>query len=510
MSQTEAPVQPDAASHVDTTRQADVAPHVFTIFGATGDLTTRKLLPALYHIMQDQDVAENCYVLGVARSNWSDERFRNEMRQALQGHGFSESELSTWCDERLTYQRVKADGKNDRAEFNTLKQRIEALEAEHDLPGNRVFYLALPPKAFGTTTESLGQAGLNQSAGWTRLVIEKPFGFDLESAEKLNERIHQYFDERQIYRIDHFLGKETVQNLLAFRFGNAIFESLWNRDRIDRVEITVAEELGVEERAGYYDEAGHLRDMIQNHLTQLFTLIAMEPPAKLEADTIRSEKVKVLQATRPIDPDDVVFGQYSAGTVEDEAVPGYRDEDDVPGDSDTETFVALPLYVDNWRWQGVPFYLRTGKRLPRKLTQIAVHFRCAPVLLFQEAVSASPDASCDVHPNVLLITLQPNEGFDLHFEVKAPGSAMKLETQQLHFRYEEAFGPMPEAYETLLLDVITGDQTLFVHSNEVQASWKLYSPLLEADIPLYPYSAGTWGPETTQKLLAEWTNGVQS
>ena len=480
-----------------------IDPHIFVIFGATGDLTKRKLLPALYHLMQEQDVAQNCYVLGTTRSGWSDERFRREAREAL-AEQFSERDLLRWCDQNLYYQSLGEDSQN----YEGLRDRIEALEAEHDLPGHRAFYLSLPPRVYGPTVEALGEIGLNDSPGWSRVVIEKPFGHDLASAQALNDRVHAHFSEDQVYRIDHYLGKETVQNLLAFRFGNAIFESLWNRERIEKVEITVSEALGVGERAGYYDDAGHLRDMVQNHLTQLFTLIAMEPPSTMEANAIRSEKVKVLRSTRPIDTGDVVFGQYTDGQADGASVPAYRDEPGVPDSSTTETFVALPLYIDNWRWQGVPFTLRTGKRLPEKRTQIAVHFECAPVSLFQQ--TDADGMPCDVNPNVLVITLQPDEGFDLHFEVKAPGEAFQLdeafqlETQTLRFRYEEPYGPMPDAYETLLQDIILGDQTLFVHSDEVEASWRLYTPLLDADLTLHPYPAGSWGPEVAG---APTTNG---
>lgn len=465
-----------------------IDPHLFVIFGATGDLTKRKLLPALYYLMQEKDVAENCYVLGTARSDWSDEQFRREARAAL-AEQFSDEALLQWCDHNLYYQSLGPDS----SDYEGLRARIETLEAEHDLPGNRAFYLSLPPRAYGPTIEALGGVGLNNSPGWARVVIEKPFGHDLESAQALNNLAHSHFREDQIYRIDHYLGKETVQNLLAFRFGNALFESMWSREHIERIEITVAESLGVEERAEYYDDAGHLRDMVQNHLTQLFTLVAMEPPPRMAANAIRSEKVKVLRSTRPIDTSQVVFGQYVAGETDDTAVPAYRDEEGVPDNSTTETFVRLPLYIDNWRWQGVPFVLRTGKRLPEKRTQIAVYFECAPVSLFENA--AADSAPCDIDPNVLLITLQPDEGFDLHFEVKAPGSAFQLDTQRLRFRYEDAYGPMPDAYQTLLQDIITGDQTLFVHSDEVEASWALYTPLLEADLERHPYPSGSWGPE---------------
>lgn len=470
--------------------------HLFVIFGATGDLTRRKLLPALYHLMQMRDVAQNCYVLGTARSGWSDAQFRDAARTALSEH-FSDDALRTWCDCNLFYQPL-GTGSQD---YAGLRERIEALEAEHDLPGHRAFYLSLPPRAYGPTVEALGEAGLNRGPGWTRLVVEKPFGQDLTSARVLNDRVHTYFDEAQVYRIDHYLGKETVRNLLAFRFGNAIFEAMWNRDRIERVDITVAEDLGVGKRAGYYDDAGHLRDMVQNHLTQLFTLIAMEPPSTLGAEAIRSEKVKVLRSTRSIDRDDVVLGQYTDGHVEGTAVPAYRDEAGVPDDSITETFVALPLYVDNWRWQGVPFILRTGKRLADKRTQIAVHFRRAPVSLFRN--DGANGTTNPVNPNVLVITLQPDEGFDLRFEVKRPGESLHLETHQLRFRYEEAFGPMPDAYETLLYDIIAGDQTLFVHSDEVEASWALYTPLLDAGLPVQPYSAGSAGPDAGRVLASD-------
>jgi glucose-6-phosphate 1-dehydrogenase len=344
-------------------------------------------------------------------------------------------------------------------------------------------------------------------------VVEKPFGYDLESARNLNEHVHAHFEEDQVYRIDHYLGKETVQNLMAFRFGNALFESMWNREHIDRVEITVSESLGVGGRGGYYDESGHVRDMVQNHLTQLLTLVAMEPPASMDANAIRDEKVKVLNAVQQPTPEsDIVFGQYAAGTVDGEPVPGYRDEPDVPDDSDTETFAAMRLNVANWRWQGVPFYLRTGKRLPAKLTQIAVRFQSAPVSLFQSdgGPCVPQDADCEAPPNELLITLQPNEGFDLRFEVKAPGEgsngAMSLETQQLSFSYENAFGPVPDAYETLIRDIIVGDPTLFVRGDEVEASWQLYTPLLEADLPVRPYQAGTWGPDAVDRLLSNWTS----
>jgi glucose-6-phosphate 1-dehydrogenase len=491
---------------------AAIEPHLFVIFGATGDLTRRKLLPALYHLMQSEHVAENCYVLGTSRSDWSDDDFRAMARDALQGTGLSDDDLRTWCDRRLFFQCLGDSG----TRFDALRTRVQQLERHFDLPGNRAFYLSLPPRVYGSTVEGLGDAGLHTSTGWTRVVIEKPFGNDLASAQALNATVHEHFREEQVYRIDHYLGKETVQNLLVFRFGNALFESLWNRDRVERVEITVGEDLGVGGRGTYYDASGHLRDMIQNHATQLLTLAAMEPPSSMRADAIRDEKVKVLRAMEPIDPEaDVVLGQYDQGAIDGAPVPAYRDEHDVPDDSDTETFAALRLRVNNWRWQGVPFYLRAGKRLPEKLTQIAVRFRRAPVALFQpDGDPCAPNTTdCEADPNELLITLQPNEGFDLRFEVKAPGAGMnggmELDTQQLSFAYEDAFGSMPDAYETLLRDVITGDQTLFVRSDEVEASWRLYAPVLNADLPVHRYTAGTWGPEAVDRLLPRWTGGSE-
>jgi glucose-6-phosphate 1-dehydrogenase len=490
----------------------EIRPHLFVIFGATGDLTKRKLIPALYHLMQDADIAGRCVVLGAARSDWSDDRFRDEARTALLEDGYPEENVANWCTRNLYYQCLGAEGDD----YKGLHDRVEQLECDCDLPGNRAFYLSLPPSVYGPAIEGLGEAGLGDSPGWTRVVVEKPFGYDLESARELNDHVHQYFDEEQVYRIDHYLGKETVQNLMAFRFGNAIFESLWNREHIERVEITVSESLGVGGRGAYYDQSGHVRDMVQNHLTQLLTLTAMEPPSSMSADAIRQEKVKVLNAVQQPDPgEDVVFGQYAAGTVDGEPVQSYRDEPDVPDDSDTETFAAVRLNVANWRWQGVPFYLRTGKRLPRKLTQIAVQFQGAPVSLFQEdgRPSIPQEADCEARSNELLITLQPDEGFDLRFEVKAPGEnvngTMNLETQQLSFSYEDAFGPVPDAYETLLRDIIVGDPTLFVRADEVEASWQLYAPLLDADPPVHPYEPGTWGPDAVDRLLPNWISGTR-
>jgi glucose-6-phosphate 1-dehydrogenase len=471
-----------------------VDPHVFVVFGGRGDLMARKLLPALYHLTEQGFLHERCVVLGVARTGGVDDSdYRQWAREALAAAGISDADESgRWCDRCLNYQTI---GEETAADFAALKRRVEDLEKKHNLPGNRAFYLALPPKAFPSTISALGTAGLNHSGGWTRIVIEKPFGRDLDSAQQLNALLHSCFDERQIYRIDHYLGKETVQNLLVFRFANSIFESLWNRDRIDNVQITVGEEIGVEGRIGYYEQAGAIRDMVQNHLAQLLALTAMEVPTAFKADAIRYEKAKVLHSINPIQPEDVVLGQYGKGSVGGSEVPGYSEAKDVDSRSHTETFVAMRLEVANWRWQGVPFYLRTGKRLPHRTTRIIIVFRYPPVSFFH------PFHTSRVHSNVLVITLQPNEGFDLGFEVKSPGEPISVQTQHLDFRYEEAFAPLADAYETLLLDIMTGDQTLFVHSDEVESSWQLFAPLVERQLPVYTYPAGTWGPEEADALL---------
>jgi glucose-6-phosphate 1-dehydrogenase len=349
-----------------------------------------------------------------------------------------------------------------------------------------VFYLALPPNAFAPTIKGLGEAGLNEGSGWTRLVVEKPFGRDLDSARELNALTHRWFDESQVYRIDHYLGKETVQNLLVFRFANTIFESVWNRDRIANVQITVAESLGVEQRADYYDKVGALRDMVQNHVTQLVALIAMEAPIAFDAEQVRQEKVKLLRAVRPLGPGDVVFGQYG----------GYRAEPGVAAETRTETYVALRLAIDSWRWQGVPFYVRTGKRMDRRVTQIAVTMRDVPVCLFESM------GGCVAQPDVLILTLQPDDGFTLCIDVKVPGEPFRLQRLPLRFSYKDAFGQIPDAYETLLLDVLTGDQTLFVHADEAEESWKLYTPLFDDNVKVNAYDAGSWGPSEADELVA--------
>ncbi len=465
-----------------------VEPALFVILGATGDLARRKLFPALAHLVSRGLVGDQFLVLGAARgSHLDDESYRAMARAIVDA---VQPKPLRWCDACVFYQPVDGD-----SDYERLKQRIEEIERDHDMPGNRVFYLALPPAAFGPTLEALGRAGLAKSPGWTRVVIEKPFGRDLESARLLNAVAHRYFDESQIFRIDHYLGKDTVQNILVFRFANAMFESLWNRDHIESVRLTVAESLGVEQRAGYYEEAGALRDMVQNHATQVATLVAMEVPAAYNAEAIRAEKVKVLATATAISPRDVVFGQYTAGVIDGQPVPSYRQESGVAPDSKTETYVALRLAFDNWRWQGVPFFIRTGKRLPERLTQVDIAFRRPPVCLFQSLGAEQ------MHSNLLRIVLQPNEGFSLYFDVKAPGDPLRLKALPLRFEYEEAFGPLPDAYETLILEILTGDQTHFVHAAWVEASWALYTPLLQGGVDIRPYPAGSWGPEDADRFF---------
>jgi glucose-6-phosphate 1-dehydrogenase len=470
-----------------------IEPHVFIIFGATGDLAQRSLLPALYNLAKSERITGKSIILGTARTALNDQGFRQFTREALAKANLAfDDKMNRWLEESLFYQSI---GEEKREHYAILSERIKSIENDLNLPGNRVFYLATPPIAFPHIIEKLGDVGLAKSAGWSKIVIEKPFGRDLESAEALNDLLHRWFNEPQIFRIDHYLGKETVQNLLVFRFANPIFESLWNRDRIHSIQITVAEDIGIEHRAGYYDRAGALRDMVQNHLTQLVTLVAMEVPVAFDSDSIRTEKLKVLKAIAPIAEDQVVFGQYAPGKIGGQEAPGYLEEPNVNPNSRIETFVALTLDIATWRWHGVPFFLRTGKRLSKRSTKIVVNFRRAPVSIFD------PINRCDMNFNSLNITLQPDEGFDLCFEMKALGEPNKLLTQSLHFRYAEAMGPIPDAYETLLLDIMVGDQTLFVSADWAEASWKLYTPLLEKNLPVYQYPAGTWGPPQAERLI---------
>jgi glucose-6-phosphate 1-dehydrogenase len=461
--------------------------------GGTSDLMRRKILPALSALRARDGLSPDTRIVGTGRRRFDNSEYRDWIRHAaLEAHAGA-GDLDEWCERCVHYHSV---GSGAQA-YEELREVLGDLEAGHGHPANRILYLATPPAAFAPTIKSLGEAGLNTSAGWTRLVVEKPFGYDLSSAGELDTLIHRYFDEPQVYRIDHFLGKATVQNLLIFRFANPVFESQWHRGSIDNVQITVAEDSGVGGRGGYYDQAGAVRDMVQNHATQLLTLVAMEAPAVFEADAIRDEKVKVLRSIPAIEPSDVVYGQYTSAKVDGSEVVGYRNERNVDPDSRTETFAALKLGIDNWRWQGVPFYVRTGKRLPHKLTQIVITFREPPICFFRRF------EDCAFQPNQLLIQLQPDEGFDLRFEVKAPDRPLSLRRQSLRYRYGEVFGELPEAYKTLLQDIVTGDQTLFVRTDEVEQAWRLYTPLLERRGDVEPYRAGSWGPGASDRLVGK-------
>jgi glucose-6-phosphate 1-dehydrogenase len=479
-------------------------PGALVIFGATGDLTRRKLIPALFRLAQQRQIPAEFAVIGISRQVLSDDEFRSMMRQALLEFGDKqEFDDSAWRSfaEGLFYMNGDFQSPDT---FRGLKNRLTEIEKARSTQGNRIFYLATAPDFFGPIATQLGAVGLAQPEnGWTRIIVEKPFGYDLESARALNDELGAVFKENQIYRIDHYLGKETVQNLLVFRFANSIFEPLWNRQYIDHVQVTNAETVGVEGRGSYYDKAGVVRDMIQNHVFQLISLIAMEAPVSLQANSIRDEKTKALLAVRPIPRDRVdefaVRGQYGRGFVLGEPVPAYREEPGVDPNSSTETFAALKLYVDNWRWAGVPFYIRSGKRLPKRVTEIAIQFKDVPHRLFTEADSP-------LEPNVLVIRIQPNEGITLRFGAKLPGQAMRIRWVSMDFRYGSSFGmKAPEAYERLLLDCMLGDSTLYARRDMVERGWEIVMPILNAwreSAPNFPnYEAGTWSPKEAFELI---------
>ncbi len=480
-------------------------PCVIVIFGASGDLARRKLIPALYALACRSCLAPSFAILGFARTEMRDGEFRRTSAEALSRTKEEADKLSSVLDSFSRSLHYFAGDYDNPDSFQKLAKRLEELEREHNLPGNRLFYLATPPQVYPQVIEQLGRAGLatppNEKA-WVRVIIEKPFGHDRESARKLNEKVLSVFDEPQVYRIDHYLGKETVQNLLVFRFGNGIFEPLWNRNYISHVEITMVEKLGVENRAAFYETAGALRDMIQSHMMQLVSLVALEPPAMFDANAVRNEKIKVLQSIRPFTPETVakqiVRGQYGPGTIDGKPVPGYRQEKGVSPDSATETFVAMKLEVDDWRWANVPFYLRTGKRLAGQTTEIAIQFKQAPHLVFRGK---------NVEPNWLVLNIQPNEGISLSFGAKPPGANLDIRPVRMDFQYREFFGPSSrDAYTALLNDCMRGDATLFDRADSVEAAWALIDPIREAWNVMPPsafpnYASGSWGPQEAIDLL---------
>jgi glucose-6-phosphate 1-dehydrogenase len=472
-------------------------PCVLVIFGASGDLTHKKLMPALYSLMVRRLLPPRFAIVGVSRSEGDDDSFRKDMQEAVRKYARDEFRQEVWDELAQSMHYVATDFADEGGE-RKLEQLVEQLDQENELGGNRFYYLAVPPAAVQTIVNALGKR--RSAKGWTRLIVEKPFGHDLESARALNELIRKYFDEREIFRIDHYLGKETVQNMLALRFANGIFEPIWNRQFVDHVQITVAESIGIEGRAEYYEAAGAIRDIFQNHLLQLLALTAMEPPIDFTAESVRNEKVKVLRAIHTPGPKSVVRGQYGRGYVEGEEVPAYREEKGVAPESMTETYVAAKLYVDNWRWADTPFYVRMGKRLARRETTIAIQFKRAPHPPFEETAAEG------LRPNVLLVHVQPDEGVSLAIGAKVPGQGLQIRTVHMDFLYGGAFRTgMPEAYERLILDALLGDGTLFTRADEVEEQWLLVDTIVSAwlrDRPFFPnYAAGTWGPPSADELM---------
>src|SRR5215210_3944993 len=490
---------------VEGLERLPVPPTTMVIFGASGDLAKRKLLPALYNLAHEGALPERFNLIGAARREQSDDDFRDVAKEAIESNSRREpdEQVLDGLLERIRYVAVPFD---DSDAYGTLGKVIEELDEDAGQPLARMYYLSTAPEYFSVISEELKKAGLHRhKKADVRVVIEKPFGTDLESARKLQSVVSSVFRERQVFRIDHYLGKETVQNVLAFRFANLMFEPVWNRNYIDHVQITAAEDLGIGSRAGYYDSSGALRDLVQNHMLQLLTLLCMEPPSSFDADKVRDEKVKVLDAITPPTeeqvPEMTVRAQYRKGVVGGEEVPGYLDEEGVPDDSQTETYAALRLEVHNWRWQGVPFFLRTGKRLARKVTEIAVQLKPVPHLAFQS------QGSVGVQPNQLVLAVQPNEGVSLSLGAKIPGSKMRIRPVNMEFLYGSAFmSQSPEAYERLILDAMRGDATLFTRNDEVDAQWSIIDPILQAwhgaEKPsLATYPAGSTGPQEADELI---------
>lgn len=481
-------------------------PCAIVIFGAGGDLTKRKLIPALYNLANSKLLSQNFAIVGFARGDSDSESFRQKMSQEI--HKFAtgpvEPEIWNWFARRLYF--IPGDFQ-DASAYKRLQTQLGQVDQEHQTRGNYLYYLATAPSFFAEVVKRLGAARMSQEEDghWRRLIVEKPFGRDLDSALALNNEIKQVLEEKQIYRIDHYLGKETVQNILAFRFANGIFEPIWNRRYVDHVQITVAESVGVEQRGGYYEEAGALRDMVPNHIFQLVTLTAMEPPISFEADAVRDEQAKILRAIQPLRPEDVlhktVRGQYGEGTVEGKQAAVYRSEPSVSPTSTTETFVALKLLIDNWRWADVPFYMRTGKRMPKRITEIAIQFKRAPFVLFRQTPVER------LAPNLLVLNIQPDEGISLRFEAKQPGPIVRLGAVNMTFCYTDYFGSVPTTgYERLLYDAMIGDATLFQRADMVETAWSVVTPILDVWKALPPrsfpnYGAGTWGPQEANDLM---------
>ena len=475
-------------------------PVSIVIFGASGDLTQRKLIPALYSLACDGLMSDATRVIGVGRTEFEDEDFRKRLREGVDSYARLKPEGFCKDWEKFANKLSYLIGDYDNPEtYHRIEKRLAEFDETAGTQGNRLFHMAIPPKVFTSVVKQLGNAGLNKSeSGWSRIVVEKPFGSDLESARSLNQAIHETFAEDQVFRIDHYLGKETVQNLLTLRFANAIFEPIWNRNFIDHVQITVAESVGVGDRAGYYDQAGVLRDMFQNHVMQLLALTAIEPPVAFEAETFRDEKVNVLRAVRPIDRS--LRGQYGGNSE----VKAYRDEKNVDDDSTTATFAAIRLYIDNWRWKNVPFYLRSGKRMATKSTSIAIQFKQVPHLMFPA------DKNEQISPNILYLCIQPNEGINLRLQTKTPGAGMQTHSADIDYAYAQDFEQqeLPDAYERLLLDAICGDPTLFTRADEIELAWKIIDPVLadwesEKAPPCHIYEPGGWGPEEAESFIEQ-------
>ncbi len=477
--------------------------HIYVIFGASGDLTKRKLVPAIYSLFVQNLLPEKIALLGVSRTEFSDNDFRQKMKSAI--NEFKEIDDLSKIDEFIKNVYYTSLNFSDAETYQNLKRKLSGIRKNYDINGNTIFYLSTPPSLYGIIPQNLAAVELNkQDDGWKRLIIEKPFGYDLDSALKLKNELLKDWSEEQIFRIDHYLGKETVQNLLVTRFSNGIFEPLWNRNFIHHVEITSAESIGVEKRGGYYNTSGALRDMVQNHLLQVVGLTAMEPPSSLQPISIRNEILKVFQSFRPIKKDDVknisIRGQYLSSSIKGETVPGYREEEGVNPRSVTETYAAIKFYIDNWRWGGVPFYIRTGKRLPTRVTEVVIHFKPTPHFLFSQNDYCQ---SC----NQLVIRIQPDEGILLKFGMKTPGSGFEVQNVNMDFHYSDLTNQrIPSAYERLLHDTMNGDSTLFARTEEVLEAWKFLTPILECwkndkDVPLYGYPAGTWGPEHADDLI---------